>query len=81
MLHSIKNELCYDEKIEPFPVLAIIDQESNFSIFDTSEDSILQPEIRSSGQPFSIIVIHSVMTQMIKLVDIFVMDSRKKILA
>ena len=56
MLHSIKNELCYDEKIEPFPVLAIIDQESNFSIFDTSEDSILQPEIRSSGQPFSIIV-------------------------
>ena len=56
MLNSIQNENCYDGKIEPFPVLAIIDQESKFTIFDASEDSISQPEVRSPGQPFSIIV-------------------------
>ena len=56
MLNSIKNENCYGGKIDPFPVLAIIDQESKFTIFDASEDSISQPEVRSPGQPFSIIV-------------------------
>ena len=56
MLNSMQNENCNDGKIEPFPILAIIDQESKFTIFEASEDSILEPEIRSAGQPFSIIV-------------------------
>lgn len=56
MLQSIDTKNRHSESIDPFPVLAISERESEFSIFDTYESSSPQPEVRLSGQPFSIIV-------------------------
>ena len=56
MLQSIDTKNRHNESIDPFPVLAISERESEFSIFDTYESSSPQPEVRLSGQPFSIIV-------------------------
>ena len=56
MLQSIDTKNQNNESIDPFPVLAISETESEFSIFDTYESSSPQPEVRLSGQPFSITV-------------------------
>ena len=56
MLQGIDTKNRHNESIDPFPVLAISERESEFSIFDTHEVSDPQSKVRLSGQPFSIIV-------------------------